>query len=379
MSVVPINKETLNLYQSLELKCIEGFHAIHSQAADTADEEDAAKIKFKSVIKHAIEVLIDFDVTVKDLNRSYRKRFNVNFDLMWGACFAQICTNQIVQMIGGPEGRSLGSLTSEQLLDLIAWVESFRSFMEGKFPFLTVVKAKKTLFDEKPDFSSEGDDEGNKISMQESIKDILTWATNMLWEVHRIAEDEFLLRTRSQVDRFLTKVYNMNQDSFYQINNTQIITSLCENIFSFVTLHLRTVRERLSNESDVIIMSACLIFSQLRQKQIRFRNNFVTSFESCCAAANDFQRMSEQCESIVSDLQSICGEETKKTMLQENCDALVSLYSGDAVFAAQKTQYYIFEPIWTNIANDYFGFKWEVDFTYNELSLKVVRTLVRVT
>lgn len=380
MSVLPTTKEAIEVYQSLELKCVESFIASHSQAADSANEEDdVAKIKFKTVIKHAIQVLLDFDDTVKDLNRSYRKRFHITFDIMWGACVAQICTNQILQVIGGPDGRGLGSLTNEQLLDLIAFVESFRSFMEGKFPFLTIVKAKKTHFDEKPDFMYEGGDEEKKTSIQESTKDILTWATNMLWEVHRLSQDEFLLRTRSQVDRFLTKVYGVHQDSFYQINNKQIITSLCENVFSFVNLHLRTVRERLSNESDVLIMDASLIFLQLRQKQIRFRNNFLTSFESCCAAANDFQRMSEQCESIVLDLQSICSDETKTTMLQDNCDALVSLYSGDAVFAAQKTQYYVFEPIWTNIANDYFGFKWEVDYTYNELSVKVVRTLVRVT
>jgi len=64
-------------------------------------------------------------------------------------------------------------------------------------------------------------------------------------------------------------------------------------------------------------------------------------------------------------------------MLEQSCGALVSIYSGDAVFAAQKAHSFIFEPIWKAISEDLFGPKWEVELTHNELAMTLTRTLVR--
>ncbi len=373
----PTDTKISDLYQTLEVKCIEVFREFHSQAADNADEKDASVIQFNAVVKAATELLLDFDHEVKKLKTSQKKEEipnGVNVAIIWAACVAHICTNQIVQLIGGPEGSKLESLTVVNLLDVIAWVEYFREFMEKRFSSIIVMKAKKAYFDEKPEFFKV-DDEERKIELEETTKDVLAWSTNMLWEVHRMIQDEFLLQTRSQLDKFFTKIYYVEHER-YQTNDNQMITSLCENIFSFVTLHIRTIQERLSDNSDALIMASCLIFSQLRLKQACYRDRFLKSFESCCAAANDFQRMSQQCERIISKLKSSCTDKSHKKMLDESRDTLVSLYSGDAVFAAQKTQYYIFQPIWANIAKDYFGLKWETELTYNELTRKVVRTMV---
>ena len=41
----------------------------------------------------------------------------------------------------------------------------------------------------------------------QNATDSLAWVNNMLWEVHRLAQEEFLVRTRSQTDEWLDKVY----------------------------------------------------------------------------------------------------------------------------------------------------------------------------
>ena len=210
----------------------------------------------------------------------------------------------------------------------------------------------------------------------ENATDMLVWTNNMLWDVHRLAREEFLVRTRNQIDNLLTKVYNANHETD-QTSEKRPITSLCENLFSLIGVHLRTIRERLTKNSDALVMAVCLIFNQLYSKQANSRDKFLKDLDTCCAAANDFQRMSEQCEDLIQDLtdQSEFSDKSRQT-LEDSCNALVSLYSGDAVYAAQKAHCYIFEDIWKSISHDFFGSKWEKEFTHNEPAMTVTRTLV---
>jgi hypothetical protein len=87
--------------------------------------------------------------------------------------------------------------------------------------------------------------------------------------------------------------------------------------------------------------------------------------------------MSERVEDMVQDIidNSELPEDSVGA-LEEGCGALVQLYSGDAVFAAQKAHCFIFEPIWETISADLFGPKWEVELTHNELAMTLIRTLV---
>ena len=292
--------------------------------------------------------------------------------MLWSACVAHVCSNQIIQQIGGPEGQHLPDLNVTQLLDLVAWVEFFRETIEEAFPSIGKMHSKKTYFDQRPDLIAGNDNEVN----MENATDIIAWTNNMLWEVHRLAQDEFLIRTRSQTEELLTKVYTANHET-YQTNEMRLVSSLCEDVFSLVGVHLRTIRDRLTKKSEALVMAVCLIFSQLRSKQMKYRDRFLKDLDTCCAAANDFQRMSEQCEDLLQDLvdQSDFSEKSLAT-LDESCNALVSLFSGDAVYAAQMAHTYIFEPIWEAIADDLFTVKWETELTHNELALKLTRTLV---
>ena len=47
---------------------------------------------------------------------------------------------------------------------------------------------------------------GKEIDM-ESAKENLSWVTNVLWDVHRLAQDQFILRTQDQTNQWLENVY----------------------------------------------------------------------------------------------------------------------------------------------------------------------------
>lgn len=106
------------------------------------------------------------------------------------------------------------------------------------------------------------------------------------------------------------------------------------------------------------------------------RDLYLVDFETCCAASNDFLRMSDKCEEIVAEIQGECTlSESATVTLEEQAAAILGLYSSDAVYAAKKTHVYCFEPIEGAISNELFGPEWETELTNNELALTLVRTL----
>lgn len=156
----------------------------------------------------------------------------------------------------------------------------------------------------------------------------------------------------------------------------KLTTSLCEDLFSLVGVQLRTIREHLSPSSEALVSAVCLIFSNLRMKQIHGRDYFLQDLESACAAANDFTRMSELCEEALAELQSECKfDEDVRETLEASANEVLAVYSADAVYAAQSTHEFIFEPIVDAIAGELFGVEWEQNLTHNELALTLVRTI----
>lgn len=151
---------------------------------------------------------------------------------------------------------------------------------------------------------------------------------------------------------------------------------MCEDVYSLAGVQLRTIRERLTRRSEALVQAVGVIFKNLYEKQINCRNTFLHDFETCCAAANDFIRMSEKCEEILSDLVTECNLTPEASdVLDEQSAVLLGLYSNDAVFAAQKVHLYIFEPIEEAIGEELFGEEWLNELTNNELALTLVRTM----
>jgi hypothetical protein len=161
-----------------------------------------------------------------------------------------------------------------------------------------------------------------------------------------------------------------------QTSDGRLITSLCEDVFSLAGVQLRTIRERLTRGSEALVQAVGVIFRNLYEKQIACRDDFLLDLETCCAAANDFIRMSEKCEEILGEMQDECQlTPAAQDALEEQSAILLGLYSSDAVFAAQKVQIYIFEPIDEAIGAELFGEDWSDNLTHNELALTLVRTL----
>jgi hypothetical protein len=155
-----------------------------------------------------------------------------------------------------------------------------------------------------------------------------------------------------------------------------LVTSLCEDVFALAGVQLRTIRERLTRRSEALVQAVGVIFKNLYEKQMSARDDFCTDLEECCAAANDFVRMSEKCEEIVGEIQDECNLSPVATeTLEEQSAVLLGLYSSDAVYAAQKTHIYCFEPIEEAVATELFKEEWLTDLTNNELALTLVRTL----
>lgn len=357
------------IYQDFELRGLEVFRAIHMRAADMAEEEDALNSQFTAVLRAATELVAEIELVKNDMAPCFAPHWNV--ETLWSSCVAHVCSNQILQQIGGPDGHNLPDLTVTQLLDLVAWVEYFRETIEEAFPNVANMHAKRTYLDTRPDLFA-GDAKAVDL---ETATDSLAWVNNMLWEVHRLAQDEFLARTKDQTDEWLDNVYRAEHEK-NQSQEGRLTTSLCEDVFSLAGVQLRTIRERLSRKSYALVMAVCLIFSHLRSKQIHARNNFLQDLETCCAAANDFIRMSEQCEEVMSELLRECEfDEEDILTLEASSSELLSLYSNDAVYAAQSVHIYIFEPIRDAIADELFGGEWEESLTHNELALTLVRTL----
>jgi len=124
-------------------------------------------------------------------------------ETIWTTSVAHLCSSQILQQIGGPEGHKLADLTVTQLLDLVAWVESFREVVEDTFPDIGSISTEKTYFDKRPNLLTEG----NKSVDVQTATDSLAWVNNTLWLVHDSAKDEFLYRTKEQTIEWLEKIY----------------------------------------------------------------------------------------------------------------------------------------------------------------------------
>lgn len=188
-------------------------------------------------------------------------------------------------------------------------------------------------------------------------------------------EEQFLEGTRDQTRDYLRSVYT-SEHQMEQTKEGKLMTSLCEDIFSLSGLQIRTIQQRLSQNPDALVMAVCLIFSQLQTEHINSRNKFLRSFKSCCAAANDFQRMSERVEEVMHELIDTCDlHDEFLTMIEESCSSLESLYIGDAVFAAQKLHMHIFRTIWDALSDEFFSPEWETELTYNETAIKLTKTL----
>jgi hypothetical protein len=117
---------------------------------------------------------------------------------------AHICSQNILQQIGGIDGEYLPDLSLKQLLDLVAWVETFRATIYEIFPDLSKVTAsKRTYEDNAPKLLVEN----SKTIDVALAEDSLVWVNNTLWNIHNNARDEFLFKTKEMAEVWLERGY----------------------------------------------------------------------------------------------------------------------------------------------------------------------------
>jgi hypothetical protein len=357
------------LYKDFEARGLDVFRELTMQAADLAEEKEASNKQFSAVLRSANELTSEIGLVKEQMAPCFPPNWCI--ETLWTTCVAHVCSNNILQQIGGPEGHKLPDLTVTQLLDLVAWVETFREIIEETFPNMEGITSSRTYFDKAPKLL--GDD--SKTVDIELARDSLAWVNNTLWDVHDLAKDEFLFRTKEQTEEWLNNVYEAQHEKS-QTAEGFLVTSLCEDVYSVAGVQLRTIRERLTRRSEALVQAVGVIFKNLYEKQIECRDRFCIDLETCCAASNDFIRMSEKCEELVEEIKEECNLTKEGTAtLEEQTAALLGLYSGDAVYAAQKTHLYCFQPIEEEVADELFGEEWLDVLTNNELALTIVRTL----
>jgi len=359
------------IYQDFHLRGEGMFNQVHEaeENAEYDDDEAAANAHFSAVLRTANGLTSEMIFVQNQMCPCFPPHWSI--ETLWATCVAHICSKEILEQIGGREGHLLPELNASQLLDLVAWVENFRETIEQSFPNIMEHDPKIAFDSERPQLLGE---EAKSINM-EVAKDALAYANKTLWEVHDLAKDEFLFRTKEQADEWLDRIYEAEHTKS-QTSEGRYITSLCEDLYGMVTVQLNTIRERLTKKSDAMVQAVGLVFKKLYEKQIESRNTFLEDFETCCAASNDFIRMSDQCEEIVNDLMEETNlSESSTEVLEEQSGALLGLYSSDAVFAAQKIHVYVFEPIEEAIADVLFGKEWLNELTHNDLALTLVRTI----
>jgi len=363
------------IYQDFEWRGLEVFRTIHNKAVEEDDASvhsgrDQAQFtaQFSMVLGAATKLVSDIDLVRTEMAPCFAPHWAV--DVLWSSCVAHICSNQILEQVGGPEGTRLPELAVTQLLELVAWIEFFRSHMEEMFPKIATLRSSnKTYFDTRPDLFS-----GSRVDM-ESATDALSWVDNLLDDVHRLAQEEFLQRMRDQTSEWLDKVY-AGPHTQYRASNGRLTTSLCEDVFSLVTVQFRTVRDRLSPSSHALAVAVVLVLNNVRKKQLELRDGFLLTLEATCMAANDFARMSERCEEVVEEITKDCEfNRDSLEVIEASSAELLALFSTDAVYSAQYTHYYVFEPIQEVIENRLFSLEWEEALTHNDLALTLVRTL----
>jgi hypothetical protein len=361
------------LYKDFETRGLDIFRELTSEVADIVnDDEGESEVqnkKFSAVLRAANELASEIGVVKELMVPCFPPEWMI--EILWVTNVAHVCSNNILQQIGGPEGHKLPDLTVTQLLDLVAWVETFREIIEESFPNIGEITSHRTYLDTPPKLLV---DDNKRVDV-EVAKDSLAWINNTLWDVHDLAKDEFLFRTKEQTEDWLQKVYRADHTKI-ETAEGRLVTSLCEDVYAIAGVQLRTIRERLTRRSEALVQAVGVIFKNLYENQMHSRDLFCSDFETCCAASNDFFRMSEKCEDIMSEIQDECKLSAEATeTLEEQSAALLGLYSSDAVYAAQKTHVYCFEPIEEATFADFFGDEWLHELTNNELALTIVRTL----
>ena len=157
-------------------------------AADITSEDDdeVQNQQFSAVLRACNELTSEINIVKEQMAPCFPPAWRI--PTLWTTCVAHVCSTNILQQIGGPEGQKLPDLTVTQLLDLVAWVETFREIIEETFPHISTIASKRTYFEKPPQLLAE-----DKKSVDlDAAQDSLAWVNNVMWDVYDLAKDEYV-------------------------------------------------------------------------------------------------------------------------------------------------------------------------------------------
>jgi len=189
------------LCKDFETRGLDVFREHMMQATDIAEEVEVLNQKFSAVLRAANELTSEIGVVKEKMAPCFPPNWAI--ETLWTTCMAHICSTNILQQLGGPDGHKLPDLTVTQLLDLVAWVENFREIIEDTFPNIGSITSSRTYLDKPPKLLVEN----SKTIDIEVAKDSLAWVNNTLCDVHDLAKDEFVFRTKEQTEEWLDNIY----------------------------------------------------------------------------------------------------------------------------------------------------------------------------
>jgi hypothetical protein len=311
----------------------------------------------EAVLETATELVSEIEIFNRRILPCFSSHWHV--EAIWTTAIAHsaVCCNIVRHT--GVHCENLPNLTFAQLLGMVAWIEFFHEMISNTFPELTSMHRRVTHFEECTELSN-----------------IERLAWDNLLELQRLSLDEFMVRTRIQTDEWLDKVYN-SEAVKNQSAEGKLITTFCEDILSFCSVQISSIRDRLSMNSEALILAVCIILSHMRSKQIQARRENVSQdLETCCAASNDLTRISAKCEGMISDLMSqIEVSEEMTAMLMTSSDDLIGIYCSDALNSARSVHFCVFVPIEEEIGGRFFDEEWERTMVNNDLAIILIRTI----
>ena len=316
---------------------------------------------FLAILHAATDLVADVD-TVQQISQCFSPDWRIG--ILWSSCVVHVITTQLLHHVGS-HCQDLSVLSITQLFDLVSWLEGFYELIVEEWPEMSTMLSPQ--FDDCPTES-----QYLRIQSRQGQRESLAWVN--FWELYRLTQEEFLVRTRGQTDEWLDKIYGSEVVKSQSAEGT-LTTSLCEDVLSIFRVHLHTLREKLSTNSNTLVLAVCIILSHLRSKQMHARDPLIQDMEMACAASNDFTRMSEKTDELIAELMSECDfSEDMTAMLETTSYDLIRLYSSDALFAARSVHIFVFKPIEEGIGTRLFDEEWEGASSSN-LAISLVRTL----
>mmetsp|Transcript_2841 Transcript_2841/g.6045 ORF Transcript_2841/g.6045 Transcript_2841/m.6045 type:complete len:664 (-) Transcript_2841:173-2164(-) len=223
---------------------------------------------------------------------------------------------------------------------------------------------------------------------------------------------EFCARFKFETSEMIRNTYTISREMYCSPQSGSLSTSIAEDLITLMRVQNEVLQEYLSakrrllnidngqNDSDsvgwehreqaIVIDLFRHILTQLEQThQSMFVPLFLNTLEDCCAAANDFFRLSNKLEVFCASLwdgpdddddnagEAACDFYYMTQDVRQQASNFVARLSQDAVYAAERIQVFFIRHInhKTNLPQNLFSPSWEQDWGHNEVMQELLQQL----